>query len=56
MSSRPPLSDQERAQIRALMKFLIFVLLAIAVASATVGVIITVLNPSVTTLDVTASP
>jgi uncharacterized protein YpmS len=56
MSSRPPLSDQERAQIRALVKFLFFVLLAIAVASVTVGVIITVLNPNVTTLDVTAAP
>lgn len=56
MSSRPPLSDQERAQIRALLKFLIFVLLAIAVASATVGVVITVFNPSVTTLDVTPAP
>lgn len=56
MSSRPPLTDQERAQIRALLRFLIFVLLAIAIASASVGVIITVLNPSVPTLDATASP
>lgn len=56
MSSRPPLSDQERAQIRALLKLLIIVLLAIALASVAIGVVITVLNPGVTTLDVTAAP
>lgn len=44
MSSRPPLSQEERSQIRALARFLIFVLLAVAVASVTVGAIVNGLN------------
>lgn len=56
MTSRPPLTGQERAQIRALLRFLIIVLLAIAVASAAMGGVITLLNSGVATLDVTIAP
>lgn len=43
---RPPLSDQERAQIRALVRFLFFVLLAIAAASLAMGGVLTLINNS----------
>jgi hypothetical protein len=56
MSSRPPLSEQERAQIRALLRFLIIVLLAVAIASASVGVIITVFKPGAPADTATATP
>lgn len=44
MSLRPQLTQEERSQIRALARFLVFVLLAVAVASVTVGVIVNSLN------------
>lgn len=56
MSSRPPLTPEERAQIKALMRFLIVVLLAVAVASVAVGIAITVLQPGVPSLDATPAP
>jgi hypothetical protein len=53
---RPPLTDQERAQIRALVRFLIIVLLAIAVASASVAVFSTIFLSGDDAALATASP
>ncbi|MBK9122027.1 MAG: hypothetical protein IPM16_02755 [Chloroflexi bacterium] len=54
--ARSPLSSQERQQIRALARFLLFVLIAIALAAVAISVIVSLVNGQPDAIVATSTP